>query len=216
MGIKLLELLKARESRHPSGPQGQPLSQRDFVIHHIGSGLDSSYDPDAVEDGLYEIDFTGIEPYQITPILEALAEKARMFYFGEYEGPTGSPPVLGGGQTKPAPVTVTQTTLPATPGRIQPHAKEPVKAAPVEAGTNRIQPKAKQVVDKDLDKESGLDEFKGEGTVWGQHPSVEQIESADSPAIRKWLDENKVEYPARANRAMLIKLATASAEPPPY
>ena len=50
--------------------------------------------------------------------------------------------------------------------------------------------------------------------AWGDAPSDEQIDSADTAVIRGWLDAKKVDYPARTPRARLIAIAKKTAEPP--
>ena len=53
-------------------------------------------------------------------------------------------------------------------------------------------------------------------TTWGANPTDEQIDSADTAVIKEWLDDEKVEYPARTPRARLIDIAKKHAGEPPF
>ena len=49
-----------------------------------------------------------------------------------------------------------------------------------------------------------------------KQPTDEQIEDAETPAIKKWLDDRNVEYPSRAPRVRLVNMAKEEAAKPPY
>ena len=53
-------------------------------------------------------------------------------------------------------------------------------------------------------------------TTWGANPSDELIDSADTAVLKAWLDDEKVEYPARTPRARLIDIAKKHAAEPPF
>jgi hypothetical protein len=214
MGSTLFELLQGRESRHPSGPEGQPLSKRDYVIHHIGSGLESKYDPEAAEDGDYLIDFADLEYHDIPSVLEALAEKGRQFYSPDGESSAGV--------TEPA-----ETAPIKTGGRIVPKGKgakadaeQPAaKSNKIAPKSNKIQPKAKEEPATPTADPLGAttppvdNPGSAVWATWGESPTIVQIQSAETPTIRLWLDAMEVEYPTRANRAVLTKLAVSHSKP---
>lgn len=53
-----------------------------------------------------------------------------------------------------------------------------------------------------------------EWAIWGQSPTDVQIDSADTSAIKSWLDSREIEYPSRAPRIRLIEIAKTAADPP--
>lgn len=48
------------------------------------------------------------------------------------------------------------------------------------------------------------------------NPTPEQIEDAETPQIKEWLDRMEVEYPSRAPRLRLVNLAKETAEKAPF
>jgi hypothetical protein len=205
MGIKLKELLEAKESRHPSGPKAQPLSMRDYIIYRIKGSeqMDVTYDPDAQDPS--EIDFSDVEPIPIVPVLEKKVQEVHDFYFGADDGSESEAVLAASQHGQAAPVTATR----AKPAGIQP------KGAIQPAKKGAITPKPRGVEIKETSVAENMAEY---GTpdpdspeIWGDHPTMELIESADTPVIKAWLDAQEVEYPSRAARARLISLAVEKA-----
>ena len=216
MGIKLKELLEAKESRHPSGAEAQPLSLRDVTVYHIGEGLESTYDPELEEPS--KIDFTDVFGHDIAAVLMNRANMAQQFYYGEQDYDEADEPVLAPSQGgKPDPVVTRQGPR----AGIQP------KTAGIQPKTAGIQPKAAKKTaaakeeyeeppfEKAVDHSAldyGIDPDGSAWQTWGNSPTLEQIEAAETPVIRAWLDLQEVEYPSRAARVRLIDMANAKRE----
>ena len=192
MGITLKEVLARREANHPDGPVAQPLSTKDYIINRIGADLQTKYDPDVGET--YPVDFSSVEPYDIADILRKQAAKAAEYYAVEVpaamaaemeEPPHGHIPVLS-----------------APPGRITPKSAA-TKAVPA-AAAEPVSTTQAAVLSVPTPSSNG----------WGESPSEEQIDAADSAQLKAWLDKMEVEYPSRAPRARLIEMAKEKAAPP--
>lgn len=84
---------------------------------------------------------------------------------------------------------------------------EPVKEEPLD--TKR----ASAVLHKEPKEEPAAEPSVEE---WGANPSDEQIQDAETAVIKKWLDDQGVEFPARAPRARLVALAKKQALEPPF
>jgi hypothetical protein len=119
IGIKLKELLERHEARHPDGPKGQPLSQMDYIVYHIGEGLETTYDAEKQE--LDPFDTTELEFHAIAPILVHKAQQAKDFYFGNEDDDY----TLADSQSEPAEVKVTK----AAPAKIRPAAAKKLPLA---------------------------------------------------------------------------------------
>ena len=55
-----------------------------------------------------------------------------------------------------------------------------------------------------------------EWAAWGKNPTSEQIGDAETSDIKAWLEEQKVEFPARAPRSRIIAMAKEQAAKAPF
>lgn len=88
IGPKLYQILKGRDQRLGT------LSDRDYIIHHMGSGLETSYDPEAGEK--YDIDFVQADLHDIPSILTRRYQSVKDEYEGAIEEDTPDLPADNG------------------------------------------------------------------------------------------------------------------------
>lgn len=62
------------------------------------------------------------------------------------------------------------------------------------------------------EEEAAEDEWKS----WGKNPSDDTITGAETSDIKAWLEDQKVEFPARAPRSRIVALAKEQAKKPPF
>jgi hypothetical protein len=91
LGANLYKTFKAREQRLRSQrPENlQPLSDRDYLINRMGTGLDTTYDPESGDK--YEFDFDESKYHDIKAVLVERAAEAHAIYTGE-EAPLAAKP----------------------------------------------------------------------------------------------------------------------------
>lgn len=162
------------------------LSDRDYTIIHMGTTMnDTRYDPEPGE--VYAIDFSDVKIEDIPAILTKSYADALAHFNG-----------LPSPRATAADAQVASEAGVVAGGRI----------APAAAAAGRIAPAGKTEQAKPLAKPETDD------SVWGDAPSDEDIEAAETGVIKAWLDDKEIEYPSRAPRARLIEMAKKAAAPP--
>jgi hypothetical protein len=168
-------------SEDPSNQQ--PLSDRDYHVTRIGSGLtDTKYDPDSGQE--YPVEFP--EPYDIKAILAKSFERAWLHFNAE---PAVAPPIPGGGFGGASS---------NGSGRIPSKAAAPLQDTPAPAPA----PAATAVADEDEDvlgRNPTIDELE------------DATSGALKAYLRR--PEVNVDFPARAARSRLLDLAKDSLNP---
>ena len=185
MGTRVFQVFQQRHQRAVAMDPSitQPLSARDYFVHRTGSGLETSYD---VEGG---------DPYPVTwpeellSIPQALMD-AYLESMAAYEArAAGDRRAANPAATPLAPSTASRIGQPAaapvTNGHSTPAAEPVAAAAPPEEQDGQLP----------------------------DTPTPEQIAEADTPEIKRWLTTKAVEFPARAQRSTLVKLAQAATIP---
>ena len=184
IGSVLWQTLNGRDKRIGS------LSDRDYTIIHMGTTMnDTRYDPEPGE--VYAIDFSDVKIVNIMEILNSAYADAVAHNSG-----LPSPRATAADAQVAAEMGITPAAA-STNGRIQP--------ASAAAATKQIKPAAAK---------TALAKPEVNDSIWGDAPSDEDIEAAETGVIKAWLDAKEVEYPSRAPRARLIEMAKKAAEPP--
>lgn len=70
----------------------------------------------------------------------------------------------------------------------------------------------RKAAEPEKDPEPEEEEWK----TWGKNPTDDQIGNAETADIKKWLEQQEVEFPARAPRSRLITMAKETAAKPPF
>ena len=186
-GITVYKILKGRQERLVAADPSnrQPLSDKDIIVTRSGKDFnDITYDIDWGEK--YPIDWNETEPLDINKALEDSYREAMEKYNG------GEP------LTKVNPDQ--DTTGAADTNR---------NASGSFTASDAVR-QGKITPDASKDSTGAADEDEDEAKPLGDVPSEDDLDNAETTELRRWLrDVAKVEFPERAPRARLLKLAKA-------
>lgn len=198
MGPKLYRVFQNREQRLGT------LSDRDYIVNKMGSGLDTTYDVEAGEK--YEVPFDGLELPDIPEILAKRYSDAVAYYAGET--PAGAPDVETGTEAK------AEEPKAESSGRITPGGS----TERITPGGSTEEPKGDEAKapKPEAEVKEKAETPPAQVPEWGENPTADDLSGAETGEIKAWLESRKVEFPARAPRIRLLKIAREAAGLPPF
>lgn len=215
-GVNLYKVFLARQERAmASNPRNkQPLSDRDYMIHRSGKGLDTTYDPESGEK--YEVDWPE-ELHDIEALLEERWEQAQEYYElgggAAAEDEDDEPPARRVGAKKAA---AKKTAARRPAAEDEDDAEEtPTRRVGAKKATARRRP-AEEEDDYAAPDNVGSEDEDGEFGPLGQTPTEDEINDATTTDLKAFLTGRGAEFPARAPLSRLRAIALRVADEPPY
>lgn len=212
-GVNLYKVFLARQERALGrNPKNrQPLSDRDYMIHRSGKGLDTQYDPEPGD--VYEVDWPE-ELHDIPALLEERWEQAKEYYEVDDEAPARRRPAEDE-DDEPARPAAKKTAAKKTATRRRTEDEDEPRRGIAKKTTSRRRP-AEDEDDYKPPAAEGTEKDSGEFGPLGETPTAEEIAEATTTDLKQFLTGRGEEFPARAPLSRLRSIATRVADEPPY